>query len=111
MSKDYLPFKVGSTMLFRVDEDGETPFSAIEIIDSKKDEAAIIPTDTIMYAAEMAAFVVQACNSFDDLLEACKNAMAEIAIMDVSSLPRYDQDHYLKAIQTLSAAIAKARGA
>ena len=46
-----------------------------------------------------------------DLLEACKNAMAEIAIMDVSSLPRYDQDRYLKAIQTLSAAIAKARGA
>ena len=46
----------------------------------------------------------------DDVAEACKDARAEIAIMDVSSLPRYDQEHYLKAIRILSAAIAKVRG-
>jgi hypothetical protein len=58
--------------------------------------------------------IATALNEYDDLLAqrstwitTCRDAIAEIAIMDVSSLPQYDRDHYRKAIGILSAAISK----
>ena len=47
-------------------------FEAIEIVDEEGRSAIQIPTDTIPYAEELAAYIIQACNAYPLLLEACK---------------------------------------
>jgi len=69
------PIKVGPTMAFKLSEEESDPFEGIEILDCEGDEAAIIPTDTINYSAEMAEAVVRAINAYDALVEACERAV------------------------------------
>ena len=47
-------------------------FEAIEIVDEEGRSAIQIPTDTIPYAEELAAYIVQACNEYPALLAVLK---------------------------------------
>jgi len=74
----HTPLKIGDTIGFRLDEESSDSFDGIEILDCDNNEAAIIPTDTIDYPDEMAAFVVQACNAYPALLEASQALLVKL---------------------------------
>jgi len=104
-----LPLALGDKLEFELSEDGSDSFMATELLDSSRDEAVLVPNDTIAYPDEMASYIIEACNQYPHLVEMLEAVYAWVASEDEFPDPYADDYPFIAMQETRDKAVRLVR--